>query len=60
MTGLNVRAAKTQQQSACSTQQRHSLKCQPWALYDLFFIRPLLSGAGDITGFSNTEKKAEI
>ena len=30
----------------------------PWALYDLFFIRLLFSGAGDITGFSNAWKKA--
>jgi len=26
---------------------------------DLFFIRPLLSGEGDKTGFSDTEKKTE-
>ena len=25
----------------------------------LFFIRPLFSGEGDITGSSNTEKKAD-
>ena len=42
----------------------HTLETTPqstgcWALLDLFFIRPLLPGAGDITGFSNTEKKAD-
>jgi len=28
-------------------------------LPDLFFIKSLLSGAGNITGFFNTEKKTE-
>jgi len=29
------------------------------ALYDLFFIRPLFPGAGNIIGLSNTKKKTE-
>jgi len=32
---------------------------RPWTLYDLFFIKPLLAGPGNIMGFSETEKKAE-
>lgn len=60
MTGLKNRATKTQQQSTCRTHWKHSLKCRPWALHDFYFIRPLHSGAGDITGFSTTEKKADV
>lgn len=52
------RASKTQQQSAHSTYQRHSMKCKALDT-DLFFIKPLFSEAGDIIGFSNMEKNAE-
>ena len=31
----------------------------PWTVYDLFFSNPLLSGAENIIGFSNTQKKTE-
>lgn len=31
-----------------------SRSARPWAPRDLFFIRPLFSGAGDTTSFSNT------
>ena len=34
-------------------------KVPGWTLHDLFFVKPLLSEAGNMTGFSNTEKKAE-
>lgn len=59
MTDLKDRAVKTQQQSSRSTYQRHSLSVRPRRPYDLFFIEPLPSGAGNLTGFSNIEKKTE-
>lgn len=49
-------AATTQLQS---THLRNSLKHQTLGTAGPLFTRPLLSGAGDITAFSNTEKKAE-
>ena len=38
---------------------QHILETLPEALHDFFFVKPLLSAAGDLTGFSNTEKQAE-
>ena len=38
--------------------QRPSLRERP-AVYDLFLVKLLLSGGGNITGFPNTEKKTE-
>ena len=54
------RAAKTQKWSALSSYQNIPWSARPWTLHDcLFFIRPLLSGAGNKTWFSNTNNKTE-
>ena len=57
MTGLKDRPKDNSREYA--THNRHILQStRPWTLYDLFFIK-LLFSEGDITGSSNTEKKAE-
>ena len=34
-------------------------RARSWTLHNFFFLSPLVSEAGDTTGFSNTEKQAE-
>ena len=35
------------------------LSARLWTVYDLFYIKSLLIGAGNMTGFPNTEKKTK-
>lgn len=52
-----VHATKETPSELPGSEKQEMLHCE--ALQDLSFLKPLLSRAGNITGFSITEKRAE-
>ena len=57
ITGLKGGKAKSNSRAYAAHTKDTFLSARPWEIHDLFFTRPLLSGAGDMTFLTQTRRQ---